>query len=74
MDGADRERRTKMGKAIKKSMMFFVATLLLCMAAGYSFQSGNALTGAIWTFLGLCFLFFGVVNTYQTWKDGKNKN
>lgn len=55
-------------------MMFFVATLLLCMAGGYSFQSGNALTGAIWTFLGLCFLFFGVVNTYQTWKDGKNKN
>ena len=63
-----------MGKAIKKSMMFFVATLLLCMAGGYSLQSGNALTGAIWTFLGLCFLFFGVVNTYQTWKDGKNKN
>ena len=64
----------KMGKAIKKSMLFFVMTLLLCTAGGYSFQSGNALTGAIWTFLGLCFLFFGVVNTYQTWKDGKNKN
>ena len=37
----------KMGKAIKKSMLFFVMTLLLCTAGGYSFQGGNVLTGTI---------------------------
>ena len=60
-----------MFKAIKKSMLFYVATVLLGRAAGYSFQNGIVLVGAIWTFLALCFLFFGVVNTYQVWQTGR---
>ena len=72
MDGADRERRTKLGKAIKQSMMFFVMTLLLCTAGGYSFQRGHALPGVIWTLLGPAFLFFGVVDTSPQFKRGHN--
>ena len=60
-----------MFKAIKKSMLFYVATVLLGTAAGYNFQNGIVLVGAIWTFLALCFLFFGVVNTYQIWQTGR---
>ena len=45
--------------------------VLLGTAAGYSFQNGIVLVGAIWTFLALCFLFFGVVNTYQVWQTGR---
>ncbi len=60
-----------MFKAIKKSMLFYVAAVLLGTAAGYSFQNGIVLVGAIWTFLALCFLFFGVVNTYQVWQTGR---
>lgn len=52
-------------------MLFYVATVLLGTAAGYSFQNGIVLVGAIWTFLALCFLFFGVVNTYQVWQTGR---
>ena len=57
-----------MFKAIKKSMLFYVAAVLLGTAAGYSFQNGIVLVGAIWTFLALCFLFFSVVNTNQVWQ------